>query len=166
MDYFSHNIDLIKQAGKNFWPQSTDDETVLAEQSDYVWDSEWFYELFINIPTDISSQAISTISFTKDYVRVYPFTVDATPLNYNSFFSERAGNNSLSSTFINNDKLNGTKNLTQQNIQTTSHFTNEEINETIITKEAQRSISPTQPNFTTPKLKKNQRYNKESYNQQ
>ena len=154
MEYFGYIIDLIEQARKQFWPQNTDDETVLAEQSNYVWDPEWFYELFINIPTDVSSQAISAISFTKDYVRVYPFTVDATPLNYNSLFSERAGNNSLSSTFINNDKLNGTKNLTQQNIQITSHFTNEEINETITTKEAQRSISPTQPNFTTPKLKK------------
>ena len=88
IDYFSHNIDLIEQARKNFRPQSTDDETVLAEQSGYVWDPEWSYELFINIPTDISSQAISTISINKDYVRVYPLTVDATPLNYNSFFAK------------------------------------------------------------------------------
>ena len=101
------------------------------------------YELFINIPTDISSQAISTISTDKDYVRVYPLTVDATPLNYNSFFPERTGNNSLNSTFINNDNLNGTRNLTQQDIQTPSHFVNEEIVETITTTEAQRGISHT-----------------------
>ena len=166
MEYFGYIIDLIEQARKQFWPQNTDDETVLAEQSNYVWDPEWFYELFINIPTDVSSQAISAISFTKDYDRVYPLTVDATPLNYNSLFSERAGNNSLSSTFINNDNLNGTRNLTQQDIRTPSHFTNKEINETITTKVAKRSISPIQPNFATPKLKKNQRYNKQSYNQQ
>ena len=65
IDYFSHNIDLIEQARKKFRQQITDDETVLAEQSDYVWDPEWSYELFINIPTDISSQAISTF-FNKD----------------------------------------------------------------------------------------------------
>ena len=165
IDYFSHNINLIEQARKIFRPQSTDDETVLAEQSDYVWKPEWSYELFINIPTDISSQAISTISFNKDYVRFYPLTVDSTPLNHNSFFPERTANNSLNSTFINNHNLNGTRNLTQQILQTLSRFVNEEIVETITTTEAQRSISPIQPNFTTPKLK-TQRYNKQSYNPQ
>ena len=96
---------------KNFRPQSTDDETVLAEQSDYVWDPEWSYNLFIKIPTDISSQAITAISINKNYVRVYPLTIDATPLNYNSFFPERTGNHSSNSTFINNDNLYGTKTL-------------------------------------------------------
>ena len=85
IDYFSHNIDLIAQASKNFRLQNTDDKTVLAEQSDYVWDPEWSHESFIKIPTDISSQATSSISFHKDYVRVNPLTIDATPLNYNSF---------------------------------------------------------------------------------
>ena len=98
IDCFNHNIDLIEQARKNFRPQNTDDKTVLAEQSDYVWDPEWSHELFINIATDISSQAISTISKHKDYVKVYPLTIDGTPLNYNSFFPERAENNSLNST--------------------------------------------------------------------
>ena len=78
IDYFSHNLDLIEQARKNFRPQSTDDETLLEEQSDYVWDSEWSHDLFINITTDISSQAISTIFIKKDYVGVYPLTVNAT----------------------------------------------------------------------------------------
>ena len=77
--------------------------------------------------TDISSQANSTISIHKDYDRVYALTIDATPLNYNSFFPERTGNNGLNSTFINHDNLNGTKNLTQQDIQTPSHFVSEEI---------------------------------------
>ena len=84
---------------------------------------------------------------------MYLLTVDATPSNYNSIFPERTGNNSLNSTFINNDNLNGTRNLTQQDIKTPLHFVNEEIVETITTTEAQRSISPIQPNFTTPKVK-------------
>ena len=64
------------------------------------------------------------------------------------------GNKSLNSTFINNDNLNGTRNLTQQNIiQTPSHFVSEEIVETKTTTEAQRSFSPIQSNFTTRKLK-------------
>ena len=89
IDYSSHNIDLNEQVRKKFRPQSTDDDTVVAEQSDYVWDPEWSYELFINILTDISSQVISTVSINKNYVRVHPLTVDATPLNYNSLFPER-----------------------------------------------------------------------------
>ena len=70
IDYFTHNLDLISQARKNFRPQSTNDDTVIAEQSDYVWDPEWSHPAFINIPQDISSQAISTISFHRDYVKV------------------------------------------------------------------------------------------------
>ena len=65
IDYFGRNIDLIEEAVKNFRPQSTVDETVLAEQSDYVWGPEWSYELFIKIPTNKSSQATSTISIKK-----------------------------------------------------------------------------------------------------
>ena len=89
--------------------------------------------------------------FTK--YKVYPLTIDATPLNYNSFFPERAGNNSLNSCFIDQDNLNGTRNLIQQDIQTPSHFLNEEIVEIITTTEVQQSISPIQPNFTTSKKK-------------
>ena len=74
----------------------------------------------------MSSQAISTISIHKDYVKVYPLTIDATPFKYNSFFPDRAGNNSLNSTFITQDNLNGTRNQIQQNIQTPSHFVSEE----------------------------------------
>ena len=53
------------------------------EKTQHVWDPELSHESVINIPTDISNQAISTISISKDYVRIYPLTVDATPLNYN-----------------------------------------------------------------------------------
>ena len=79
--------------------------------------------------------------------------IDATHLNCNSFIPEKTGKKGLNSTFINLDILNGTRNLTQQNIQTPSHFVSEEIVETITRTEAQQSISPIQPNFTTPKLK-------------
>ena len=101
IDYFVHNIDLIAIGRK-----ISDDETILAEQTDYVWDPEWSHESFFDITTDISSQAISTNSINKDYVKVYSLTIDATPLNYNSFFPERAGNNSLNSNFIDQDNLN------------------------------------------------------------
>ena len=36
IDYFTHNLDSISQARKNFRPQNTNDDTVLSEQSDYV----------------------------------------------------------------------------------------------------------------------------------
>ena len=86
IDYFTPNLDLISQARKNFRPPSTNDVTVIAEQSDYVWDPEWSHPAFINIPQDISSRAISTVSFHRDYVKVIPLKIDATPLIYNSFY--------------------------------------------------------------------------------
>ena len=132
IDYFTHNLDLISQARKNFRPQSTNDDTVIAEQSDYVWDPEWSHPAFINIPQDISSQAISTISFHRDYVKVIPLTIDATPFNYNTYLPDTR-NNSLNSTVIHNENLNGTRNLTQQDIQTPSHLINEEVVQTTVT---------------------------------
>ena len=152
IDYFTHNIDLIAQTRNNFRPQSTNDDTVIAEQSDYVWDPDWSHTLFLNIPIDISSQAISTITIHKDYVKVILLTTDATPLFYNSFLPDRRQNNSLNSTFVQQENLNGTKKLTQQDIQTPSHFINEEIIETIVTT-TQQSISPIHPNLTMPKPK-------------
>ena len=151
IDYFTHNIDLITQARKTFRPQSTNDKTVIAEQSDCVWDPEWSHPLFINIPVDISSQAISTISIHKDYLKIFPLTIDATPLNYNSFLLDRQIT-SLSSTVIHQENLNGTKNLTHQDIQTPSHFMNEEIVQTTVTT-TQQSISQIHPNLTTPRNK-------------
>ena len=149
IDYFTHNLDLISQARKNFRPQNTNDDTVLSEQSDYVWDPDWSHPVFLNIPQDISSQAISTIFLHRDYVKVIPLTIDATPLNYNTFLPETR-NNSLNSTVIHNENLNGTRNLTQQDIQTPSHFINEEIVQTTATT-TQQSISPIHPNLTTPR---------------
>ena len=96
IDYFTNNLDLISQARKNFIPQNTNDDTVLSEQSDYVWDPEWSHPAFLTIPQDISSQAISTISFHRDYVKVIPLTIDATPLNYNTFLPDMyTRNNSM-----------------------------------------------------------------------
>ena len=109
--------------------------------------------------TDISSQAISRTSINKESVKVYPLTIDATPLNYNSFLPDRLGNNSCSnSTLIQQENLIGTRNLTQQDIQTPSHFVNEEIIETITTT-AQQKISPIHSNLTTPRPK-NQHYHR------
>ena len=82
---------------------------------------------------DISSQAINLISIHKDYVKEFPLTIDATPLNYNSFLPNKRQNKSLNSTFLQQENLNGTRSLTQQDIQTPSHFINEEIVETIVT---------------------------------
>ena len=149
IDHFTHNLDLISQARKNCRPQNTNDDTVLSEQSDYVWDPDWSHHAFLNIPQAISSQAISTISFHRDYVKVVPLTIDATPLNYNTFLPDTR-NNSLNSTVIHNENLNGTRNLTQQDIQTPSHFIKEEIVQTTTTT-TQQSISPIHPNLTTPR---------------
>ena len=151
IDYFTHNINLIEQARKTFRPQSTKDDTVIAEQSDYVWDPEWSHPAFLNFPADISSQAINTVFFHQDYLRIIPLTIDATPLNYNTFLPDPQ-NNSLNSTVIHHENLNGTRNLTQQDIQTPSHFINEEIVQTTVTT-TQQSISPIRPNLTTPKNK-------------
>ena len=150
IDCFTHNIDLISQSRKNFRLQNSTDDNVIAEQSDFVWDPEWSHPLLFNIPTDISSQAISTISIVKDYFKVYPLTTHATPLNYNSFLPNRAGNNSLNSTLIQQENLNGTRNLTQQDNQTTSHFAKEEVVTTVITT-TQQSIPPIHPNLTAPR---------------
>ena len=106
----------------------------------------------LNIPTDISSRAVSTISINRDYVKVYPLTIDATPLNYNSFLPDILGNNSLNSTLIQQENINGTRNLTQQDIQTSSHIANEEIVE-IVTITTQQSNSTIHPNLTTPRPK-------------
>ena len=73
-------------------------------------------------------------------------------MNYNSILSDRRQNNSLNSTLVQQENLNGTRNLTQQDIQTPSYFINEEIVETIVTT-TQQSISPIHKNLTTPKPK-------------
>ena len=94
----------------------------MADETDYAWGPGWSHPLFIKIPTDISSQVITTVFINRDYVRKTALTIDATPLNYDSLFTDRTGNNSLKSTFIDQEILNGTRNLTQKDIQTPSQF--------------------------------------------
>ena len=60
----------------------------------------------------------------------------------------------MNSKSINQEKLNGTRSLTQQDIQTPLHFVNEEIVETMPTT-TQQSIPPINPTLTTPKKVKN-----------
>ena len=68
-------------------------------------------------------------------------------MNYNTFLPGTR-NNILYSTVIHNENLDGTRNLIQQDIQTPSHFINEEIVQTTATT-TQQSISPIHPNLTT-----------------
>ena len=152
IDNFLHNLDHISLARKSFKPQNSDDETILADETYYVWDPEWSHPSFIDIPIDISSQAITTVSIKRNYIRITPLTIDATPINYISLFTDREENISLISTFINQENLNGTRNLTQQDIKTRSHFVTEEIVETMPTT-PQQSISHIHPTLTTPKIK-------------
>ena len=106
-----------------------------------------------SIPTKISNQAIATIFINKDYVRITPLTIDATPLNYNALFTDRTGNNSLKFTFIiTQENINRTRNLTQRDIQTPSEFVNDKTVEKMpIT--TQQSISPIHLTCTTPRNK-------------
>ena len=70
-------------------------------------------------------------------------------MNYNTFLTDTR-NNRLNSTVIFNENLNGTRNFTQQDIQTPSHFINEKIVQTTTTT-TQQIISPIHPNLTTPR---------------
>ena len=84
----------------------------MANEIDYVWEPEWSHPLINNIPTDKLSQANTTVSIIRDYIRITPLTIDATPLNYNSLFTDRTRKNSLYSAFINKQQnLNGKKTL-------------------------------------------------------
>ena len=134
IDYFVHSIDFIPLSRKSFRSEISDNRTLLADQTDYVWDPDWSHPSFLNIPTDISCEAKITNSVSKDHIRITSLTIDATPLNYIAMFTERTANNSLNFTFINTQEtLNGTRSLTQQDIQTPSHFLNEETVETMPT---------------------------------
>ena len=89
MIFFVHNIDLIALSREILRPQNSHDDIVLADERDYVWDVVWSHPLLIKITTDVSSQAITTISISKDFVRKTPFTFDAIHLNYNAMFADR-----------------------------------------------------------------------------
>ena len=63
-------------------------------------------------------------------------------------FTDRKGNNSLNSLFIDQENLNGTRFLTEQDIQTPSRFLNEEIVKTMPTR-TQQSIFLIHPTLKT-----------------
>ena len=44
IEYFVHNIEIVSTTRKCFRPKNSDDETKLADQTDYVWDSEWSHK--------------------------------------------------------------------------------------------------------------------------
>ena len=108
---------------------------------------------FIIIPTDTLSAATTTVSVNKDQVKTTPLTIEATSLNYNAMFTDRTGNNSLNSIFVNTQEiLNVLKNLTQQDFQTPSHLIKKAIVATL-PKTTQQSISPIHPTFKRPQNK-------------
>ena len=61
---------------------------------------------------------MTTVSLHKDYARVTPLTIDATPLNNNTMFNVRTGNNSNSTCINTQETLIGKFFFTQQNIRT------------------------------------------------
>ena len=71
----------------------------------------------------------------------------------------------MNSTFINLENLNGTKNLTQQDIQTPLKFVNEEILETM-PKTTQQSFFPIHRTLTKLQKIKTQYFHKQLYNRQ
>ena len=87
--HFQHNLELFSTARKNIRRQFLDDETILAKETDYIWDPVWSHNLFSNIPHDISSAAIATVSAHKYYLRKTPLKTDTSPLNYNTKFNDR-----------------------------------------------------------------------------
>ena len=59
----------MAQSRKNLRPQSSDDETVLAVDRVYTWYPEYSHPSIINITTDISSAAITTIPVNREDVQ-------------------------------------------------------------------------------------------------
>ena len=62
---FSTKIRFISPARKNSRPQTPNDETVLADKTNYVWDPEWSHTLFFSISNNISIATSATVSYTK-----------------------------------------------------------------------------------------------------
>ena len=66
LDFFVHNLDLNSTARKIFRSKTSDNETILAEETEDVWDPEWYHILFFNIPNNISRAAIAIVSVHQD----------------------------------------------------------------------------------------------------
>ena len=65
VDYFVHYSDLFLTARKSFRPQTSDDEIILADPADHVWDPEWSHLLFFKIPTDFKRATLPLSPCTK-----------------------------------------------------------------------------------------------------
>ena len=119
---------------KKTFRTQTNDQSILADKTNNVWQPQWCHLLFFSKLNDISSEAIATISVHRDYLGVNVLLSLTDTLKYNTIVNDRTSNNSLISNFIKTQEtLNGTINLTQQDIQTPSHFVNEEIVESLPT---------------------------------
>ena len=92
-----------------------------ADKTDYAWYPEWYYFLYFIIPNNFSRAASATFSVDKDYSKNTLVKTNTPPLIYNTMFNDMLFNTSLNSTFKNTEEnVNGTINLTQQNVQTAS----------------------------------------------
>ena len=77
--------------------------------------------IFFKISDFISSTTIDSFFVHKDYLRIPPLTTDTTLLNYNTIFTDRTSNNSLTSSFVNTQEtLIGTRNLAPKDTKTQS----------------------------------------------
>ena len=85
IDYFQHNLDLVAQSRISFCAHYDEDQT-LADETDYKWGPESYFDLFFSSPITISISAIQTISVHNKYLRLRPLTTDTTLLNYTTLF--------------------------------------------------------------------------------
>ena len=55
IDSFQHNINLTEQSRKQFHTYY-DKDTILADETHYVWDQKWHHDVCFNIPNDIPAE--------------------------------------------------------------------------------------------------------------
>ena len=128
---------------------------MLLKETNFVWDPEWYRNLIFKMPNDVSSAIIATISVHQGLFKSNSTNNRSILLKYNTIFNDRLIENSLNSPFISSpEKSNVTTKLTQQDIQTSSCFGNEESVETKPTT-TQQNFSPIHPTIITPHNKNN-----------
>ena len=110
----------------------------LAEQTDYVSTDQVLMHQSLKYQQIYQAKQLTQSLFTEKMLNIPTYSW-RNKFKFQSFFPDRAANNSLNSTFEEQDNLNRTRNLIQQDIQTPSNFVTEEINETKTTT-AQQSI--------------------------
>ena len=99
-----HNLDLISQARKIFRPQN-DDETVLSDETDFLWNPEWSQVLFFNVPSNNWKAAVATISILRDCLKVTLLKTGNTSFIYNARLNEKQFNHTLNSWFMIHKKI-------------------------------------------------------------